>query len=202
MVKVLIAHEIEVVREGLKRILSGYPNIEVVSENILPQTIYIDVISQKPTVVIMSIEWDDVYAGLAAVRQICQLTPKIWVIGIGTRLSYAKTIYSEIDVSLDMRYINSVILYSAVMAHKNNDFQRAKSFDNHVSRVKVFEEIMEKCDCDEIIQFCFELGLDHENWPHKTKQELIRGLILHLDHRDKVDKLIDVVRKNRPDIQL
>lgn len=53
-------------------------------------------------------------------------------------------------------------------------------------------------DLSELQTVCFEVGVDHENLPAKTKDELARELILYQARRQRLAELIEECRQRRP----
>ncbi len=50
----------------------------------------------------------------------------------------------------------------------------------------------------ELETLCFDLGIDKDNLPNATKPELAQEIILYCERYGKLDKLLEICRKQRP----
>jgi DNA-binding NarL/FixJ family response regulator len=82
-IRVLVADDQEVVREGWKRILEGAENISVVGEAITAQEAPHRVKEKEADVVLMDLKWfGDENAAFASIREIKKDNPGVIVIGV------------------------------------------------------------------------------------------------------------------------
>ena len=50
----------------------------------------------------------------------------------------------------------------------------------------------------ELETLCFDLGIDKDNLPNATKQELAQEIILYCERHGTLDRLLDICRDQRP----
>lgn len=67
------------------------------------------------------------------------------------------------------------------------------------NRAKLREFISERFNLDELKTLCFDLGLDYEEFPHATKSEFSRELIVHFQRHNKMGCLVAELIRQRPD---
>ncbi len=66
-------------------------------------------------------------------------------------------------------------------------------------RAKLREFISERFSLDELKTLCFDLGLDYEEFPHATKSEFSRELIVYFQRHNKMGCLVAELIRQRPD---
>lgn len=69
-------------------------------------------------------------------------------------------------------------------------------------RVKLNTHMQQRLSSSEVQQAAFDLGIDYDNLPGDTKAAKIRELIGYMDRRQQLDKIVEWLRSNRPDINL
>jgi hypothetical protein len=52
----------------------------------------------------------------------------------------------------------------------------------------------------ELRTICFDLGIDYEGLPGDGKFEKVREMITFLDHRDRIDELVEIGKRMRPNL--
>ncbi|MGC9523284.1 MAG: PQQ-binding-like beta-propeller repeat protein [Anaerolineae bacterium] len=63
--------------------------------------------------------------------------------------------------------------------------------------------LIQRFDLSELRTLCFDLGVDAESVGNGlSKQELVRGLVSHLERRKRIPELVAYIRQTREDIQL
>ena len=65
---------------------------------------------------------------------------------------------------------------------------------------KLYHLINSKFNKSEVQSLFFELGIDYDNIQGSTKSEKVRGLIIFLDQRNLIDKLLDIASTTREDL--
>ena len=80
-VRVLIVEDLTIVREGLRALLQGYPNIEVVGEASDGEDACCKAAKLNPTIVLMDVSMPKM-DGITATRMIKQQFPEIAVVGL------------------------------------------------------------------------------------------------------------------------
>lgn len=70
---------------------------------------------------------------------------------------------------------------------------------NSEDRAQLREFLSERFSLDEMKTLCFDLGLDYEEFPHATKSEFSRELIVYFQRHNKMGCLVTEMIKARPD---
>jgi len=70
---------------------------------------------------------------------------------------------------------------------------------NSEDRAQLREFLSEHFNLDEMKTLCFDLGLDYEEFPHDTKSEFSRELIIYFERHNKMGCLVAEMIKGRPD---
>lgn len=65
-------------------------------------------------------------------------------------------------------------------------------------RAKLRQVLVHSFNKSELKNMAFDLGVDYENLPGETKEDMARELITYLERRGRVHELENVVRKERP----
>lgn len=70
---------------------------------------------------------------------------------------------------------------------------------NSEDRAQLREFLSERFSLDEMKTLCFDLGLDYEEFPHATKSEFSRELIVYFQRHNKMGCLVAELIQQRPD---
>lgn len=81
--------------------------------------------------------------------------------------------------------------YTAVLQEERAD-------DLLQNRIRLKELMVRYFNKEELEDLCFDLGIDKDNLPNATKQELAKETILYCERHDKLDRLLEICRKQRP----
>lgn len=107
---------------------------------------------------------------------------------------------AEIDDDVDsaVKMINHIIL-DAERVPSNigvnvDDVQEA----NLEARQKLWRLLVELFSDEELNDICFELGIDQESLAPGNKRVKAREMVLYLQRRDRLEKLVDLGRRERP----
>lgn len=66
------------------------------------------------------------------------------------------------------------------------------------NRIRLRELMVRYFNKTELETLCFDLGIDKDDLPNATKPELAQEIILYCERHDKLDKLLDICREQRP----
>ncbi len=77
--------------------------------------------------------------------------------------------------------------------------QNAPSEPDHLTRLR--QVLIERFNEEELHTLCFDLALDYDMLPGKSKGGKARELLTYLDRRNRLSELIDLLRRERPDIR-
>lgn len=66
------------------------------------------------------------------------------------------------------------------------------------NRIRLRELMVRYFNKVELETLCFDLGIDKDELPNATKPELAQEIILYCERHDKLDKLLDICREQRP----
>ncbi len=66
------------------------------------------------------------------------------------------------------------------------------------NRIRLRELMVRYFNKTELETLCFDLGIDKDNLPNATKPELAQEIILYCERHDKLDRLLDICRDQRP----
>jgi hypothetical protein len=66
--------------------------------------------------------------------------------------------------------------------------------------VQLHQILNKSFDESELRTLCFYLGVDYDNLPDQGKENRARELITHLDRRNRVSELVQIIKQQRPDI--
>ena len=69
-----------------------------------------------------------------------------------------------------------------------------------VDVVPIYQKIMTAFNKQDVLQLCFELGIDEESLTYQNKQELVKTLLLLLRRQGQIRALIQICQKLRPQI--
>lgn len=73
---------------------------------------------------------------------------------------------------------------------------------NNEDRAQLREFLADRFNLDEMKTLCFDLGLDYEEFPHATKTEFSRELIVYFERHNKMGCLVAEMLEVRPDAWL
>ncbi len=65
---------------------------------------------------------------------------------------------------------------------------------------RLYGVLIERFSLEEVRTLCFQLGVDDEMWADEGKPGKVRNLLQYLDRRHQIDRLLEVVRRSRSDI--
>ena len=60
--------------------------------------------------------------------------------------------------------------------------------------------LVQHFNAEELKSLCFDLGLDRDRWPPSGKEAFVENLLTHLDQTERLDELIVLLRKQRPNV--
>jgi non-canonical purine NTP pyrophosphatase (RdgB/HAM1 family) len=66
------------------------------------------------------------------------------------------------------------------------------------NRIRLRELMVRYFNKAELEALCFDLGIDKDNLPNATKPELAQEIILYCERHGKLDRLLEICRKQRP----
>ena len=66
------------------------------------------------------------------------------------------------------------------------------------NRIRLKELMVRYFNKEELEDLCFDLGIDKDNLPNATKPELAKEIILYCERHDKLERLLEICRKQRP----
>lgn len=82
-IKVIIADDDQIYREGLKSVIETAPDIEIIDEVSTAQIIYRKVIEKMPDVLIIDLSWyGDSTAGWSAIKDVKQSRPEVKILAL------------------------------------------------------------------------------------------------------------------------
>ncbi|GJM41968.1 MAG: hypothetical protein DHS20C20_22500 [Ardenticatenaceae bacterium] len=66
------------------------------------------------------------------------------------------------------------------------------------NRIRLRELMVRYFNKAELEALCFDLGIDKDNLPNATKPELAQEIILYCERHDRLDRLLEICREQRP----
>ena len=66
------------------------------------------------------------------------------------------------------------------------------------NRIRLRELMVRYFNKTELETLCFDLGIDKDELPNATKPELAQEIILYCERHDKLERLLDICREQRP----
>mgnify|MGYP002624780024 FL=1 len=93
--------------------------------------------------------------------------------------------------SISTRKLAVADFYSAVLEEE----QAGTLLQN---RIRLRELMVRYFNKAELETLCFDLGIDKDNLPNATKPELAQEIILYCERHDKLERLLEICREQRP----
>ncbi len=93
--------------------------------------------------------------------------------------------------SISTRKLAVAAFYTAVLQEEQADALLQ-------NRIRLRELIVRYFNRTELESLCFDLGIDKDNLPNITKQEMAQEIILYCERHDLILRLLDLCRSQRP----
>jgi hypothetical protein len=93
--------------------------------------------------------------------------------------------------SISTRKLAVAEFYTAVLQEEHADILLQ-------NRIRLKELMVRYFNKEELEDLCFNLGIDKDDLPNATKPELAKEIILYCERHDKLDRLLEICREQRP----
>ena len=134
IIRVFLADDQYIAREGWKRILDSVDNIEIAGEAITAHEVPRKVMETKPDVILMDLKWfGDESAGWAAIKEVKTKQPSVRVIAV---TAYEKLIRDARIAGADAVWLKTFTRDELIglireLANKKDTFQAQLVMENH-----------------------------------------------------------------------
>lgn len=162
-IRVVIADDLALFREGLKKVLAYIPNIHCVGEAHTPQEAISMASRLQPDIVMMDISWyGDRWTGIHAIEQIKRQTPQVAVIAMtaypewieqaqrkGADMAVSKEVFNDSD---QLEYLLKEVLRKVRQAHTRHTIttpltEREKQVLRLMARGALIGEVVKELSC-------------------------------------------------------
>ncbi|WP_298405361.1 response regulator transcription factor [uncultured Chloroflexus sp.] len=163
LIRVVIADDLALFREGLKKVLAYIPNIQCVGEAHTPQEAISMASKLQPDIIMMDISWyGDKWTGVHAIEQIKRQAPRVAVIAMtaypewieqvqrkGADMAVSKEVFNDSD---QLERLLEEVLRKVRRAHTRHNLtnpltEREEQVLRLMARGALIEEMMKELSC-------------------------------------------------------